>query len=430
MASNTKTAKKQQTAAENKKLRAQNKRLQELVAKSTKEKKAAQGHLLRKIGMIFSIALAVALLFIGNLFFWAGNTLTKSDRYASTLTPVIQNTEVQTAIATYGTRQIFKNVDVEQYITDVLPPRADFIAPTITDQLQSQTQNVLQRILANPDFQNKWNSINKNAHQKFISTVSAHGADGVIDVNELYQQLSANLVNTPLSFLANKPLPDKVGSIQVASGENLKLLEKVINNIDTWRTIAIILFIVFSVAGIWLSRNRRRAVIRLGALASASMFLTLISIRVAREIIAGKVDSTYSEGVRQAVKIILHPLAIQTATILGLAVLVSFIAWVSGTSKGATALKDRVAHVSGGRLHTAILKNGENSLSLWLVGNKRYVQWGLVACAAFISLVIRLTPTVLVTSVLLLAIAILLVEVLSAPSSGKQKTKVFNTTNN
>ncbi len=406
---------KQTIQSENTKLKAENERLKKVLNKSAAPKRRHMSALLRKVGMVFCIAMAVALLVVGNLFFWAGNTLTKTDRYTATVSPLIKNTDVQNAIALYGTKQLFSNVDVNQVISNALPPRADFLAPSIAGQVQSRTQETLQNILSNPGFQDKWNTIQSNAHQKFIQTVGAHGNDGSIDLNELYQQMSGNLKDTKLAFLADKPLPPKVGSIQVASGSWLTNLERVINHIDVWRTVALLLFVGFAAAGIWLSRKRRWAIIRLGVFLAVSMLITLISLRVIRETIVDKVDPAYTEGVRQAVQIVFHPLVVQTSTLLGTALLVSFIAWVSGPSRNAKLLKARVSDVFAGRLHGALFSHGENKLSLWFGASKRSIEWGIVAIITLGCLIIRLTPMVLLVSIVLMLILVLLTEVLSAP---------------
>ncbi len=418
-ASTTTSLKKLQ--AENAQLKAENKQLKQKAGKNGAKSRFG-AKFWRQLGAIFLLSLAIALLVAGNLLFWTGNTIVKSDRYAQSITPIIKNTEVQKAVATYTTDKIFSNVNVDDAVTNVLPPRADFLAPTIADNLQSKTDETLQKILANPDFQDKWNRLQVNAHDRFVTAVKNHGSDGAIDVNEVYQQLSAQLKDTKLAFLANKPLPPKVGDIQIASGSGLSMLNRIITHIDLWRTLAILLFLAFVAVGLWLSRNRRKALVLFATGSAIAMLLTLISLRVVRENIASHVNATYAEAVRQTMQIILHPLVIQTATLMVAFLLVVFVAWVSGPTKSALALKARVNNLFAGKLHKSIFSKGENAFTLWLGKYKRTMQWLAVAIVAVIALMVRLTPRVLVVSSLVLLVIILVIELLSAPAQKRLVT--------
>jgi hypothetical protein len=402
--------------AENRRLKEENERLRELAGTESVQKAKSGTGIIRKTGVIIFMALAVLLLIAGNLFFWAGNTIVKTDRYTDAVEPLISNAEIQSAISSYTTQQLFNSVDVEALTQDVLPPRAEFLAPSISAQLESNTDTVVKGILARPQFQDKWNTAQANAHSRFISAVEQHGSDGSLDISEFYNEISAELKNTRLSFLANKPLPQKVGSIQVISGSWLSSLQTLISNIDTWRTIALIMLLFFSFLAIWFSRKKRQVVIVLGLLFATGMFATLLVIRAAREIIAGKVDAQYSEAASQAAQTLFHPLALQTATILVFGLLVSFVAWVSGPSRGARSITNIVRGLLSGKLH-AVLFSKENKFTLWMDQYKTVLQWCSVGLVALSILFIRLTPKSLLLSAIAILIAILLIEVLSAKPS-------------
>ena len=74
--------------------------------------------------------------------------------------------------------------------------------------------------------------------------------------------------------------------------------------------------LICAIGGIFLSRRRRRAVVRLALFSAAGLFITLVSLRIVREIIASKVNPSYAQAVREATQIIFHPLVLQTATLI------------------------------------------------------------------------------------------------------------------
>ncbi|HSX15196.1 MAG TPA: hypothetical protein VLF40_00195 [Candidatus Saccharimonadales bacterium] len=400
-----------QLQAENERLRLENERLQRSMVPAPKVR-----HPYRAFLAGLFLAFAVALLVAGNLLFWVGNTIVKTDRFDAATAPVIRNKEVQTALASYTTTQIFKNVDTTAVVQNALPSQAEFLAPTIADQLQSKTQSTLQAILARPQFEDHWNKLLSNAHAKFIDTVKRSGGDGVINLNELYQQLSSALKDTKLSFLADKQLPPKVGSVRVASGGNIRALHNLIVHIDTWRTLAILLFLLCTALAIWLARRKRRMVALLAVYSAVGLLASLIAVRIAREVVAGKVQPQYADAARATFADLFHPFVIQTATLLVLFAVVGVVLWLTGSSRGALFLRGRINLVFSGKLHSALFGGRENAFTIWVARYKPYLEWTVVAIAALLLLITRVTLKALLGYAIVTVIVVLVIELLAAPS--------------
>jgi chromosome condensin MukBEF MukE localization factor len=126
--------------AENAELKAENKKLAKQTQEKKDKKRSKTLNLLQRSAVIFFVALAVALLTIGNLFFWVGNTVVKQDRWVAATEPLIKDTEVQKTLALYTTNKLYEQVDVQSIIQEVLPPRADFLAPQLSSQLNVMTK--------------------------------------------------------------------------------------------------------------------------------------------------------------------------------------------------------------------------------------------------------------------------------------------------
>jgi hypothetical protein len=401
--------------AKNERLKLENERLrQQLTATAAAQRQGIAVRSLRSFFAALLAALAAALLLAGNLLFWGGNTVVDNARFNQTMAPLVRNESVQKAVASYTTTQLYNNVDVAAQVQSVLPPRADFLAPTIASQLRGATQSTFEKVLTNPQFQDRWNQALARAHARFIATIKQSGGDGTINLNELYQSLSGSLAGTKLAFLANKQLPSKVGSVQVVQGEQVRILHQVIVHITLWRTLAILLFLVCAAASVYFARRRRRMVVRLGLLFAAMMLATLIAGRIARETVAAQVQPAYADAIRQAVQIVLHPLVVQTTLLLCLFLLVALVAWLTGASRSATYVQGRVQLLFAGKLHRALFGERENGLTRWVGRHKRLLQWLAVVVVALLMLVTRLTPAAFVWYVVGLLLVVLLIELLGA----------------
>lgn len=169
MAAQTSNSRLRKLETENQRLREENSALRkQLASKRTLPSKPRKFNL-QSLAVIICIIFATALLIAGNLLLWAGNTVAKTDRYVEATAPLIRDPIVQEALATRITDRLFENVDIEQVAEEALPPRANFLVPTLAEQLENYTEKTVQTILARPEFQERWNQVNERAHQRLIS---------------------------------------------------------------------------------------------------------------------------------------------------------------------------------------------------------------------------------------------------------------------
>jgi hypothetical protein len=411
--------------ADNAHLRSENRRLEKLMAnqQNNKQRDPRPSQLLRRLSVVTLVIIATTLLTVGNLVFWFGNTIVKPDRFVAATQPIIKNQNVQQSMALYTTNNIFKNIDVEKITEQVLPPRADFLAPQLTSQLKTVTQKTIQTTLAKPSFQDKWNAVLASQHEKFINFASKYNGDGSISLNDVYNQLEASLQNSKLAFLAGKKLPPKIGSVTVVNATWLPAFHNLVVNIDTWRLLSVILLVLCVALAVWLSRNRRKTLYILCASASIFMLITLVALRLTREIIAGKTDQQYTEGIRSALQIFIHPLVLQTTTIFIVFVFVTIITWVSSSAKSAVVTRDKVGLLFSGKLHNRLFRGGNNKYADWVGHNKHILQWGAVAVIAIIMLVVRLTLKSLIIYALLMLLSVLAIEVVAGRTNVSLSTK-------
>lgn len=408
-----------QLKAENAKLKAENSRL----SKALTSKKSGSGSLLnlaRRVGIGLLLFFALFLLTFGNLVFWTGNTIVKQDRFVDATVPIIQNQEFQKTISLYTTNQIFNNIDVEQITKEALPPKAEFLAPQLTVQLQSQTNSLLYKAVSSEKFVAKWNATSAKWHDRVITYATDYTGTGEISLNDIYTQASSELESTKLSFLANKQLPAKVGDITVVNATWLPTLHRVITKIDTWRILSILLLVITLTGAVLLSRARRRTLYLFSFGAAGMMALTLIIVNVGLENIVGRVDTQYADGVRSALQILTHSLVLQTVTIMLAGVLVGFVAWISGSSKSALAVKNQGVYVLTGRLHESLLGSSTNSLVRVIQNRKRQLQWGSVIVLTLVMLLVHLTLKSLAFYATLMLLVVLIIEVIGSSGTAKR----------
>lgn len=402
--------------AENQRLKRENARLR---AATAQVHTPGSRHILRGLrsaGAVFFVCLAVLLLFAGNLFFWTGNTIVNTDRYMQAVGPLISKPAVQTAIAQYTTDQLFRQVDVEAFTEQALPPKAAFLAPQLAEQVETGAETALKRVLARPQFQDRWLDIQRRQHERLVTFAADYQGSGTIDLNDVYQQLAGNLKDTKLSFLADKQLPPKVGSITVVTASWLPAFHTLVTHINTWRLLAVTAMLVSLGLALWLSRHRLRVLYGFGWGAAGLMLVTLIGLRYVQHHIGNRVDSQYAAAARETAATVFHPLVTQTWLILALALVVVLIAAaINGKFGWALAAGRRGwAYMEAGAQHMPNSWRTAPALR-WLTDHKRAVEYGLGVLLALVMLFITPSLPALIVLILVLAALIAVIELLTSP---------------
>lgn len=317
--------------SENARLKRQIKALQKPTVKSSDRWRTA--------AIVILSGLAGAILISANLIFWTARTVVETDRYTEATKSLIEKPSVQKAIADKTTDAIFARVDTEKLLQENLPPRVQFAAPTLSQQIQSFTNQKARQVVASEKFQDVWVSANTNAHKRFIAAVREYEGDGTINLSDVYGKLTQRLQGTKLSLAQNIKLPSNIGSIQIIDAPWLPSAHYMVVNLDMLRYSTIALFFVLTGAIVALARNRRKIVIQLGVFYAVLMSITLFTVAVAQIIIVNQANPKYQTAVADAYQAVLSPFVLQTTLLLGVGVFVALITWITGPSNSVKKLR-------------------------------------------------------------------------------------------
>lgn len=371
----------------------------------------------RKLAIVLCVVLATVTLVAGNVLFWASSTLIDSGKYVQTVRLLARDEAIQRAVADYTTTQLFRQVNVGQVIQGALPPRAAFLAPQLTSQLHGATDTALQKVVASNKFQTLWVNTNRSAHQKLITSIKNAKGDGVINLQDVYDNLGKSLTGTKLSFLAGKSLPNNIGSIDVIHAPWVPKARIVVNDSSWLKPTALLMVAIFSAGAIWLSRNRRKAVTTLASFFSASMVLLLVAVQLTRHAVATQVAPMYQTAADHAAGIITHTLVLQTVTLLLLSLLILLISWLTGPCDWAISLRNNFYRYITTPLHHTLFGRQESSFTKWITGYRQLIEWGIVTLVSLVILWVRLSPKLVIGYALLMLALVFITETLAAPHS-------------
>ena len=203
--------------AELAKLEQENLKLREVIESEEVEKSAHPYIWLRRVGAVFFLTLGIVSFAIFNVASWVKNTALNTDAFVATMQPVLAEPDVQTAVQDEITNQLFARVDIEGELQKALPENVAFLAGPLASQVESFTRDKVGEVVKSPQVYDIWGKALYTIHGQLLKYIEEPNNNGTISVNDVYTAISNNVSqDKQISFLFNKTLPEKIGTITIA----------------------------------------------------------------------------------------------------------------------------------------------------------------------------------------------------------------------
>lgn len=253
------------------------------VPKTTAES-SAQLSRRRRIVVWVLVVLATVLALVSILTTWVNRQMLDNTAWNKATTQVIQDPQVQTALADYTVNQLYENVNVAQLLQQNLPPVLKPLAPQLAGALQSPATHAVSLLLQRPRVQQAFIQASAVAHQKLVAVledktccgISTGNGNVTLNAHELVMEVGTQL-GLPASALAQ--LPSTAGTITLMKSDQLSAAQtgvRAIHVLSIWLLIGVL--VLYGLA-IYLARGARRATLRNAGLGLVVVGLITLVIR-------------------------------------------------------------------------------------------------------------------------------------------------------
>ncbi|MFC5789631.1 hypothetical protein EDM22_16460 [Agromyces tardus] len=371
---------------------------------------------------------------------WARLQLVDTDRFVATFAPLAEDPAVQAYLADEVTVAIDEKVDIDGLTKDVfdgltsldLPPRAvqalGLLEGPAAQGLHALLDRVVTQVVQSDAFAEVWAQALRVSHTQLIAALQgdpnaalAIGDDGTISVQlgPVIEAVKAKLAENGVAFASAIPVIEK--SIVIAQTDSLTLIQTVYTLAVAAGTWVPLIALALLVAGVLVARRRSRALTWTAAGFALSMLLMLAGVGTAKLYFVGTLSpSIMPSGAAEAIYD--DVLELMFSTIVALFVLslsIAIIAWLSGTTRPALAVRGLADAGFGAVRHSAASRGVTTGafgvwLDRWRVGV--YAAIAVVASAVLWFSRPLQTSTVLWTVVLAL-LAVVLVQLLRRPAA-------------
>ncbi len=210
-----------------------------------------------------ALALATVVLILGMTAVWVQRQVLDREEWVDTSVELLANDDVRAAIGLYLIDELYTNVDVAGEIESALPERLQPLAQPAAAALRRAAEQNAGTLLGTSVAQNLWRRANERAHQAFERVV-VDEESGEVTIN-LQPLIEKAAERGGLLARAADQVPPDAGQLVVLQSDQLDAAQKVVKILRPLAIVLVLLALALYVAAVFLSRDRRRTVIYVGA---------------------------------------------------------------------------------------------------------------------------------------------------------------------
>jgi hypothetical protein len=178
----------------------------------------------RRTAVTAIIGVATLVAFLAVFAVWANRQALETDTWVETSTELLEDEDIQEALAGFLVESLFTNVDVEAELQAALPPRAQVLAGPVAGGLRQLADRAALEALSRPRVQELWEEANRAAHEVFLDVVSNDTEEDVtLDLGTILDDLGSRV---GLDVAAR--LPEDAGQLEVLRADQLTAAQTVI----------------------------------------------------------------------------------------------------------------------------------------------------------------------------------------------------------
>jgi hypothetical protein len=259
-------------------------------ANAALERKASIRRTLRRASVVGLLILGCGLALLSVVAIWLRVTLLDTDRYVKTVAPIAAEPAVQTAVADQLSTAINAKIDFAGLARQVLPDRADVLAPAIASGVQSQIHSRLREFTASPKFQELWVNANRTAHQRLLDLLEGGrskrllltGDTVYLDLSPAVANIKARLDQRGLTRIADAIPASVDGRIKLVQSSALTDAQGGVRALKAGAIVLPILALLCLLGSVLLTRPWRRGLLHAAIGLFVSMLVLIAVLAIAR----------------------------------------------------------------------------------------------------------------------------------------------------
>jgi hypothetical protein len=343
------------------------------------------------------VVVASLIMLVSTLNSWVDRQLLDNQSWEDASAELIENSEIQDALAVFLVNELYDNVDVAAALEQRLPPDLKQLAPPAATAARQPITDGTERLLEAPRVQQLFINASAAAHQQLVNVLedkTGHGistGDGTVtlDLGAVVTEIGTEL-GVSSSKLAE--IPPDTGTITIMQSDQLAAAQATVKTTRVLSVVLLVLVLALYALAIYLAHGERRETLRnIGFAIVLIGLIVLVVRRVASNEVVDTLTSPQGEDAGRQAWLIASELLSQLgwAEVLYGAIVVAG-AIFAGPTAAATSVRGRVAPVLNERPVIAWAAVGAVFLLLVLWGGTHALRtwWGILLLGALLAIAI------------------------------------------
>jgi hypothetical protein len=374
----------------------------------------------RSVVAIVLIVLGCVLAPVALVAVWTNRTVSDTDRFVQTVSPLVDDPDVQNRIVDRVTTAVMDNIDVQaigndavdalaqQGLPALVTDRLRQLTPTLQSAVEGFVRDRVNDLVTSTAFSSAFDQSVRTAQRIAIrvldgdsTAIQVQGGKVLLDLAPFIDLAKQRLADRGLTLVER--IPEVHPTIAIADDTQLVRAQgayKLLHSLAA--ALPWILLLLFATA-IFLARRKLRALVGIGLGLAGAMLVLAIALFIARSILIGAVPSGGASAAAAAFDIIVHFLRIGLRTIAVIGLVVALGAYLAGPSATAVGMR-RWWTRQMARIRVGPSTSGP--VGRWTRGHVRALRFGALGLAVLVFLFL---PHPTGVAVLLIAIGLLVV---------------------
>ena len=368
---------------------------------------------------------------LAGLAVWSNNQVSNTERFVRSISPLIEDPDVQARLTDRVTDTIFQYVDVQgladdgidalvdQGLPERLGDRLQGLTPTLASAVIGFVHDKVAELVASDVFVSAWNQALAAAHEQIVTILSGESQTIVVEGDSVYLDMAPfiDLAKERLSaagLTAVDLVPEVHPTVRLANADTLVRAQTAYTTLNTVAGVLPWIVLLLFVAGVFLARNRFRAMVGVGLGIVLSLVVLGAALLVARSLLVGAVPPGAAPATASGFDIVVSYLRLGLRALMVLGLVVALAGFLAGRSDTAVGIRRWTSE----RLHRLRGSGSGGPVSRWVRTHVRGLRIGAVALAVLV-FAFQDQPTggtiLVITALLLLVLAV--IEILGRPDN-------------
>ena len=313
------------------------------------------------------VVLIAVLTPLGVIARWAHNEVADTDRYVESVAPLADDPAIQAAVTDQITAEITSRLQLQAVTEDAVAALQERgLSPTaatsltalsgpLANAIEGFVRDQVAQLVASDQFQVAWEETNREAHGQMVAVLTGKDTD-LVEISD--NAVSVNLATVidavkqrlvDRGFALVERLPTVEAQFTIFQSDDITKAQSAFRLLSALNTLLPILLLVLLAAAVAVARDRRRALVAAMLAVAASMLLLGVTLNAFRMVYLDAIptDELPVDAAAAVYDTLVWFIRLNLRALLVLSLAVAFIAWVSGPSTAAVAVRGGTSRAIG-----------------------------------------------------------------------------------